>query len=292
VQVPSFGRQAPRSAAERRVNGRVNGANGVPASIPADSEADLESRWRGPRPAGGRVHPKESSATRVLGYASLVTPANGGSNGDLRWQGQRIAWACAQRGVSLLEIVHEREPRRGHALARPGLGYALERISAGEADGLVVAELSRLTYSVPELGRVLEWFSRSDARLIAAAPGLDTDEPGGRLAVHTIIELSRSERERLVERTRKGMRAARRKGPPGVADNPELRDRIARMRGEGMTLQAIADRLNLERVPTVRGGARWRPSSVQSAAGYRRPTAPRTYRLPVSRPRGGNPAGT
>jgi hypothetical protein len=46
------------------------------------------------------------------------------------------------------------------------------------------------------------------------------------------------------------------------------------MREEGMTLQAIADRLNEEGVPTVRGGAKWRHSSVQTAAGYvRRPRA-------------------
>jgi hypothetical protein len=39
-------------------------------------------------------------------------------------------------------------------------------------------------------------------------------------------------------------------------------------------LQAIADRLNEEGVPTVRGGAKWRHSSVQTAAGYvRRPRA-------------------
>jgi hypothetical protein len=43
------------------------------------------------------------------------------------------------------------------------------------------------------------------------------------------------------------------------------------MRAEGMTLQAIADTLNAEGVPTLRGGSRWRPSSVQAAAGYKRP---------------------
>jgi hypothetical protein len=43
------------------------------------------------------------------------------------------------------------------------------------------------------------------------------------------------------------------------------------MRKEGLTLQAIADRLNEESVPTLRGGSEWRPSSVQAAAGYRRP---------------------
>jgi recombinase len=37
-----------------------------------------------------------------------------------------------------------------------------------------------------------------------------------------------------------------------------------------MTLRAIADTLNREGVPTVRGGAEWRPSSVQSVLGYRR----------------------
>lgn len=40
-----------------------------------------------------------------------------------------------------------------------------------------------------------------------------------------------------------------------------LRRRIAAMRAEGMTLQAIADQLNGEGVPNPRG-QRWRPSSV------------------------------
>jgi hypothetical protein len=35
--------------------------------------------------------------------------------------------------------------------------------------------------------------------------------------------------------------------------------------------KAIADRLNEESVPTLRGGEKWRPSSVQAAVGYRRP---------------------
>jgi DNA invertase Pin-like site-specific DNA recombinase len=135
----------------------------------------------------------------------------------------------------------------------------------------VVSELSQLSYALPELGRVLECLTRRDVRLIAADPGFDTGEEGGRLAVQTIIEVSRWERQRLVERTRNGMRAARRKGPASVADYPHLRERIAEMRAEGMTLQAIADQLNAEGVPTVRGGEKWRPSSVQAAAGYQRP---------------------
>ena len=94
------------------------------------------------------------------------------------------------------------------------------------------------------------------------------------MAARTLIEVSGWERERLSERTQKGLEAARlegrRRGRRAVADDPELRDRIAAMRAEGMTLQSIADRLNQDGVPTVRGGAMWRPSSVQAAAGYKR----------------------
>jgi DNA invertase Pin-like site-specific DNA recombinase len=181
-----------------------------------------------------------------------------------------IAGECERRGLALLETVREREPQRVTAGRRRGLGRALQRVLDGEAQGIAVAELARLGDSVSELGRVLDWFLRSDVRLIAASPSLDTQDEAGRLAVHTIVELSRWEHERLAERTRVGMRAAQRKGPPGVADQPELRERIARMRVAGMTLQGIADRLNAEGVPTVRGGAKWRTSSVQTAAGYRR----------------------
>ena len=54
-----------------------------------------------------------------------------------------------------------------------------------------------------------------------------------------------------------------------------------------MTLQAIADALNDEGVPTLRGGAKWRPSSVHNATGYRRPRAPRGIRPPAG-PAGGS----
>ena len=46
------------------------------------------------------------------------------------------------------------------------------------------------------------------------------------------------------------------------------------MRAHGMTLQGIADRLNEDGVPTVRGGAEWRPSSVRGGLGYKRRQEP------------------
>jgi DNA invertase Pin-like site-specific DNA recombinase len=222
-----------------------------------------------------RLAAENAAGQPVLGYASIPPTALGRQKKEIDAQLEAIASACRQRRLVLVDVIREREPDRGKALQRPALGYALQRIADGEAQGLVVADLSRLSRSVTDLGEVLEWFTRARARLVSVIPGLDTGEQSGRVAARALIDVSSWERQRLSERTRKGLEAARREGRragrSGVADNPELRERIARMRAEGMTLQAIADRLNEEGVPTIRGGAKWRPSSVQAAAGYRRP---------------------
>jgi DNA invertase Pin-like site-specific DNA recombinase len=98
------------------------------------------------------------------------------------------------------------------------------------------------------------------------------------------------ERDIIGARTREGLAAARAQGRTisraAVADNPKLRARIERMRARGMTLQAIADKLNREGVPTLRGAKAWRPSSVQAAAGYKRRKARRkVVELPAVRRR-------
>jgi DNA invertase Pin-like site-specific DNA recombinase len=127
---------------------------------------------------------------------------------------------------------------------------------------------------VTELGGTIQWLLDRDVRLIASVDALDTYTEGGRLAAGLLVAVSGWERSRISERTRRGLQVARMNGRsvgrPAVADNPDLSQRIAAMRAEGMTLQAIADQLNAEGVPTVRGGAKWRHSSVQAAAGYRR----------------------
>jgi DNA invertase Pin-like site-specific DNA recombinase len=251
-------------------------------SRPRPSPPRRAGRTDGQRRAAERPVPVPDGRadTPMLGYAIVSAPTGSVERRELGEQAEEIAGECRRRGLELLELVREREPRNGKGFERPGLGYALERISAGEARGLVVSELSRLSRTPAELGEILEWFTRSKARLVAVAQGLDTDERQGRLAARTLIEVSAWERERLRERTQKGLQAARLNGRRAVADDPELRERIAGMRAQGMTLQAIADRLNEEGVPTVRGGAKWRPSSIQAAAGYKRRPRPRLESLP------------
>jgi DNA invertase Pin-like site-specific DNA recombinase len=232
-----------------------------------------------PPPAEPPTEPPVIAAptTRAIGYASA--PGNGEDREDIESQRRAIERSCAQHGCDLAELVADREPRDGKAFDRPGLSHALERIAAGDASCLIVSGLERLSRSVAELGTLVRWLEENGIRLIAADIELDTASPSGRGTARALASVAKIEHDRLSERTRKGLAAARAKrhatGDPGATDWTVLRQRIASMRADGMTLQAIADVLNAEGVPTQRGGAKWRPSSVQTAAGYKRRTKPR-----------------
>jgi DNA invertase Pin-like site-specific DNA recombinase len=129
--------------------------------------------------------------------------------------------------------------------------------------------LGRVTQGMEDL---MEWFEQAGVTLVALDLGLDTSTPGGRLVANVFASVAEWERDVIGQRTREGLAAARARGRtisrPAVADDPKLRRGIERMRNRGMTLQAIADTLNREGIPTPRGGKLWRPSSVQVAAGY------------------------
>lgn len=221
--------------------------------------------------------PRAGTAVRALGYASVAGDADGGLS-ELHAQQQTIESRCRELGVELIEVVREREPKAGKALDRAGLSFLIERVAAGDASCLVVTGLERLSHSVAELGTILQWLEQNGVRLVAVDLDLDTASPGGQTTARVLASVAGWEHERISERTRKGLAAARaqRRAAGGSAtDVAAVRRRIATMRADGMTLQAIADVLNDEGVPTLRGGAKWRPSSVQSAAGYKRRSGPR-----------------
>jgi DNA invertase Pin-like site-specific DNA recombinase len=237
--------------------------------------------------------------TNALGYTTL--PGKTGHDerafdAAIKAIGRR----CTDLGLDLIDVVHEGQVE-GKALDRPGLAALIERIAAGEAGCLVVGTLGQLSHSVAELGALVNWLERNQVRLITVELELDTASSGGRLTARALSSVAGFQHDRLSERTRKGLaaaqsrrRAAAEETGPGrhTAGWPEISQRIAAMRRSGMTLQAIADVLNAEDVPTPRGGAEWRPSSVQTAAGYkRRSRAKKADELPAIQPPPSDPSG-
>jgi DNA invertase Pin-like site-specific DNA recombinase len=188
----------------------------------------------------------------------------------------------------MAKIVHDVDGETWDRGGGPALQWALDQIAMGEADTLVVARLRKLSPTLANLPPLLRWFTDPERRLVAIDLRLDTATDAGRLAAFALVVVGSWENERLSARTRRGLEAARSRGAgrarAAVADVPELREYIIRLRKDGMTLQAIADVLNDEGVPTLRGGAKWRPSSVHGATGYRRPTSTRGIHVPDESP--------
>jgi DNA invertase Pin-like site-specific DNA recombinase len=204
----------------------------------------------------------------VLGYVTSDDPRSAMGHEAA------ISDACDRHGWRLARVVRDIGSGQGRALGRPGLSYVLEQLAGGRASRLVVHELAHLARSVDELRTVLGWFLRTGVALTALDVGLDTGTKEGWTAARTLMSVTASEEAGVPTRKRNGLTAAR-AGRPAVSDRPELAGRIRDMRASGMTLQSIADTLNDEGVPTVRGGERWRPSSVQSVLGYKRSGAER-----------------
>jgi hypothetical protein len=237
-------------------------------------------------PKNGRKGPKPNAVptprrngAAALGYVS-VREQEAVDGRELGGQMAAIDAACRQRGLQLKGVIRDLEEVDGTGPGRPGMQYALRRLAAGEASCLVVAELGRLGRSAREVRYIVLWLRRREARLVSVNEGLDTSTTSGSEVSGELVSLGAFDGQRRptartvhpdpVREPRPTKRASG-SGRTARDDVPALKERIRAMRASGMTLQAIADRMNAENVPTLRGGMKWRPSAVQSATGYRRP---------------------
>ena len=280
----------PRAVSPFNLGARVNG--GSPEPVRSASSARLRPAVPTPRMAAGThrgAGAVDGARGRMIGYITVPNGAQRASDDEET----AIQRACTRSNWRLLEVVTDRDGGR-RSLERPGVGYALDRIAAGEADGLVVSEMIRLVRSQVDLASFMQWFRERDAALIALDLDIDTWTAEGQRIAEVLITLGECEKERIARRTRNVLAQARASGRtigrPSIKDRPELRERICGMRVAGMTLQAIADRLNGDGVATRSwpgavaalkraGRARLPPAERPADSRVAQRTAGRTARL-------------
>jgi DNA invertase Pin-like site-specific DNA recombinase len=116
----------------------------------------------------------------------------------------------------------------GSLRQRPELDRLLDQVRPG--DVIIVTKYDRLARSLRDLLDIVEAIQARGAGFRSLAEDIDTTTPAGRLVFHVFASIAQFERERISERTREGLEAARRRGrvggrPPAlsIAQKAEVR---------------------------------------------------------------------
>lgn len=101
----------------------------------------------------------------------------------------------------------------GTARKRPQLNQLLEQLRSG--DVIVVTKYDRLARSLRDLLDIVEAIKERGAGFRSLAEDIDTTTPAGRLVFHVFASIAQFERERISERTKEGLEAAKKRGRIG-----------------------------------------------------------------------------
>jgi DNA invertase Pin-like site-specific DNA recombinase len=200
----------------------------------------------------------------VIGYVRVSTGEQAHNGYGLAAQRDAIEGECVRRSWQLLRI--EEDAASGKTTKkRPGLARAIAACDGGQASALVAAKADRLSRSVIDFANLLGHAQKSGWNLCVLDLGIDLATPMGEAMANMAMVFAQLERRLIGQRTSAGLAVARaqgvRIGRPRSLPKQTVR-RIVRDRDAGLSLRAIADRLNARRIPRAQGGAYWYASTV------------------------------
>jgi DNA invertase Pin-like site-specific DNA recombinase len=214
---------------------------------------------------------------KAIAYLRVSTDEQSENGVSLAAQEAKVRAYCELYNIELVDVVSD-PGESGKSLERPGIKAALKRLENGEADGLVVAKLDRLSRSVGDWDFLIaEYFgerARPACLLWSVGEQIDTRTAPGRLVLNVLMSVAQWERETIGERTRAALQYKKGRGervgtiaygfeldadgvhlvacPAEQAVLAAIRD----LRAAGRTLTSIATELN-DRGIKRRGNGRW-----------------------------------
>lgn len=197
-----------------------------------------------------RVSTREQ-ADRGAGLAAQRTMIDMG----LRMRDRRVlTWDCVDKGKS------------GKDMKREGLVTALNIVGRGEAGGIVVSKLDRLSRSLLDFANLMARADKEGWNLVALDLGVDLATNEGKMIAQIMAVFAEWERNRIIQRTNEGLAEKRlegvRFGRRSVID-ADLLVAIAGMYQIEGSFGAVSRWLNDAGTPTVHGGRQWYPATVQ-----------------------------
>ena len=156
----------------------------------------------------------------IIGYARVSTE-------DQNLDGQLDALKAAGADRIFADKI------TGTARSRPELDRLLDQLRRG--DVITVTKYDRLARSLRDLLDIVDTIQARGAGFRSLAEDIDTTTPAGRLVFHVFASIAQFERERISERTKEGLEAARKRGrvgsrPPALS--AAQRAEVRRMRDE------------------------------------------------------------
>ena len=206
------------------------------------------------------------TGSNVVGYVRVSTDGQGENGAGLEAQRQAITAEAKRRGWTLVRIYEDIVSGKSMN-GRHGLHDALEAVELGEAGVLVVAKLDRLSRSLIDFAALVERSRKRSWAIVALDLGVDMTTPSGEMVAGVLAVLAQWERRMISERTKAALAVKRAQGVR-IGAEPRIVGDLARwiraQRRKGVTLQAICDQLNEQKVPTAAGGRLWRPTSLRT----------------------------
>lgn len=144
----------------------------------------------------------------IIGYARVST-----DDQNLDAQTDALQAASAERIFS--------DKISGTKRKRAELDKLLDQLRPG--DVIVVTKYDRLARSLRDLLDIVEAIKEQGAGFRSLAEDIDTTTPAGRLVFHVFASIAQFERERISERTKEGLQAAKSRGRVGGRPLPSRR---------------------------------------------------------------------
>ena len=228
---------------------------------------------------------------KVYGYVRVSSEEQATFGQSIEAQREKVELYCRLHELELVGLVEDRGVS-GKSLDRPGIARVLEGLRTGQAEGLVICKLDRLSRSVRDWADLIgDYFAEKAGKsLLSVEDSIDTRTAAGRLTLHVLAAVSQWEREAIGERTssvlpyKAGRGEAVSRAPRGLriagkgfeadpeSDGLRLAARARELRAEGLTLKAIAEQLETEGFRPERG-RRLYASTVRYMLGNPRLTA-------------------
>ena len=187
---------------------------------------------------------------RAIAYTRVSTAEQAADGHGLDAQLKSATDLIDARGWQLVEATaDEGMSGSGKLEKRPEMTRVLETLCEGEADVLVVSELTRLSRSAAELLKVREMMDQCGFALVAPDRDVDTTTSAGRLMFTVLAGVAEFELDETRRRTREGMAAAAAKGVRlgrPVTTPAEIRQRLAELWDSGLSWARCAAALEAE----------------------------------------------